>query len=379
MGKALTARLKDRLAADTPLNSEWLWPSATSASGHIEEPKEAGLPSPHEYRHHARTLFIASGVPYAESALLLGQKLPGASGGYVHAEHLVEHLRQHAQALEYFVYSYSKLGYAPSTYLDNPTIDTERYARSIIASSGGDRALAEAWLNNNWSELAGAFFADVFGDHCVIADSDFRVPGKRINDHGWYSCVALDWGWSAPTAAALAIHPLQPGLIGPGGRVFPKGSWIIIDEVHSARADDPSLGKGWPPQMVAEEVLAACERWGVRPRGVGDDARGLQNDTLLDQLSRHGLTLVKPQKDRISGWVKVKSLMSAARDGDPDTPGLWISERCRFALETLPLLPRDDVRLEDVDTSANDHFADALRYLVNSPLQIARFGRTNLY
>lgn len=105
MGKALTARLNCRLTADAPLKSEWLWPSATSASGHIEEPKEAGLPSPHEYRHHARTLFIASGVPYAESALLLGQKLPGASGGYVHAEHLVEHLRQHAQALEDWVLS----------------------------------------------------------------------------------------------------------------------------------------------------------------------------------------------------------------------------------------------------------------------------------
>jgi len=45
-------------------------------------------------------MYIAAGVPYAESALLLGQKLPGASGGYVHAEHLVEHLRPHAQALE---------------------------------------------------------------------------------------------------------------------------------------------------------------------------------------------------------------------------------------------------------------------------------------
>ena len=41
-----------------------------------------------------------AGVPYAESALLLGQRLPGASGGYIHAEHLVEHLRPHAQALE---------------------------------------------------------------------------------------------------------------------------------------------------------------------------------------------------------------------------------------------------------------------------------------
>lgn len=104
MGRRLQKMLVDRMADDEPLNSSWLWPSATSACGHVTEPKEEGLPSPHEYRHHARTLYIASGVPYAESALLLGQKLPGASGGYVHPEHLVEHLRVHAQALEDRVY-----------------------------------------------------------------------------------------------------------------------------------------------------------------------------------------------------------------------------------------------------------------------------------
>jgi len=104
MGTRLTEMLRARMEADAPLNSPWLWPSATSACGHVTEPKESGLPSPHEYRHHARTLYIASGVPYAESALLLGQKLPGASGGYVHAEHLVEHLRKHAQALEDLVH-----------------------------------------------------------------------------------------------------------------------------------------------------------------------------------------------------------------------------------------------------------------------------------
>ena len=46
---------------------------------------------------------IAAGIPYAESALLLGQKLPGASGGYVHAAHLTEALRPHAQKLEEYV------------------------------------------------------------------------------------------------------------------------------------------------------------------------------------------------------------------------------------------------------------------------------------
>lgn len=110
MGTYVKDMLRARLDADAPLNSEWLWPSPTSESGRVEEPKEPRreLPSPHEYRHLARTMFIAAGVPYAESALLLGQKLPGASGGYVHAEHLVEHLRPHAQALETKVVSARK-------------------------------------------------------------------------------------------------------------------------------------------------------------------------------------------------------------------------------------------------------------------------------
>jgi hypothetical protein len=97
------------------LNNPWLWPSPLSGNGCTAEPKEhrRGLPSPHEYRHHARTLFIAAGVPYAESALLLGQRLPGASGGYVHAEHLVEHLRPHAQALESKILASRKLPARP--------------------------------------------------------------------------------------------------------------------------------------------------------------------------------------------------------------------------------------------------------------------------
>jgi len=103
MGERLTEILRNRMADDEPLRSDWLWPSPTSESGRVVEAKERssrGLPSPHEYRHLNRTLAIAAGVPYAESALLLGHRLPGASGGYVHREHLVEHLRPHAQAVE---------------------------------------------------------------------------------------------------------------------------------------------------------------------------------------------------------------------------------------------------------------------------------------
>ena len=109
MGIRLAEMLRRRLDEDESLGNEWLWPSETSdVLGRTMDPRARGhdnLPSAHEYRHIARTLFIAAGAPYAESALLLGQKLPGASGGYVHPEHLVEHLRPFAQKLEDLVYS----------------------------------------------------------------------------------------------------------------------------------------------------------------------------------------------------------------------------------------------------------------------------------
>lgn len=104
-GRWLTETLAARMEEDAPLNSLWLWPSPGAASGHVAEPKRGGVPSPHALRHHCRTMMIAAGVPYAEGALLLGQRLPGASGGYVHQTHLVEALRPHAQALEDLVLS----------------------------------------------------------------------------------------------------------------------------------------------------------------------------------------------------------------------------------------------------------------------------------
>ena len=131
IGRRLSKILEARMRADAPLGSEWLWPSPTSRSGHIMKPKEDGFPSPHEYRHHARTLYIQAGVGYAESALLLGQKLPGASGGYVHAEHLVEHLRKHAQALEDLVFAAAHPGFTETS--DGRVVDPMGFTPALPA------------------------------------------------------------------------------------------------------------------------------------------------------------------------------------------------------------------------------------------------------
>ncbi len=103
MGPFLTEMLAKRMEADEKIGSEWLWPSPAAKLGYLHVPNRRGMPSPHTLRHHTRTLMIAAGVPYAESALLLGHRLPGATGQYVHRAHLVEALRPHAEAYEQYI------------------------------------------------------------------------------------------------------------------------------------------------------------------------------------------------------------------------------------------------------------------------------------
>jgi hypothetical protein len=250
---------------------------------------------------------------------------------------------------------------APSSYADNPHLDHACYARQIVASVGGDRALAQAWLAGDWNSISGAYFGDVLSTGLWFDDESWR-PTER----GWSTSVALDWGWSAPSVVLFAARAAVSGLGGPGGRPVPVGSYVVVDELATADPGNPNAGLQWPPAMLCEEALARCARWNVRPIGVGDDARGLENDTLLDQLRTQGLSLVKPRKDRISGWTRLKSLMAAVRDDDPDQPQLWISTRCRYLAETLPILQRNQIRQEDLDSTGPDHGADALRYLVVS-------------
>ena len=61
-------------------------------------------------------------------------------------------------------------------------------------------------------------------------------------------------------------------------------------------------------------------------------------------------------------------------------PGLRIFSTCRNLIRTLPLLPLDDSNPEDIDTNAEDHAYDALRYgCMSRPMHTsyaARFNRT---
>jgi hypothetical protein len=63
-------------------------------------------------------------------------------------------------------------------------------------------------------------------------------------------------------------------------------------------------------------------------------------------------------KSRISGKLEIhKRLLVNDKE-----PGLRIFKNCRNLIRTLGTLPTDDKNPEDVDTNAEDHAYDALRY-----------------
>lgn len=99
--------------------------------------------------------------------------------------------------------------------------------------------------------------------------------------------------------------------------------------------------------------------------------------SVLEMYHAEGLPALPADNERLAGWQTLHSYLAegpicqfhaALRERDEwrgDTcPRFHVVEgTCPNLVRTLPTLPYDPVRVEDVDTKAEDHIADAARYL----------------
>jgi len=82
--------------------------------------------------------------------------------------------------------------------------------------------------------------------------------------------------------------------------------------------------------------------------------------------SRHGVRWAKADKapgTRIRRWQLMRNrfINAAKRNGEP---GMWIFNTCDQFKRTVPVLPRDQKKLDDIDTDAEDHVGDESGYRV---------------
>jgi len=250
--------------------------------------------------------------------------------------------------------------YAPSTFDGNQFIDIDQYRDQLESSCPSDPELLRAWTVGDWAVNRGAYFASTLDESRNAVEAWQEIPkqhGKR-----WETFLCHDFGSSAPSATYIVAK--SPGAT-VNDRFYPRDSLVLVDELSTAKRDRPNEGLGWTVPILAEEILALCQRWNVRPEGVADDAifarTGSGAGSIADEFVRGGVRFDPAKKaDRLTGWNIMRRLLSDA--GKPDMPGLYISRGCEYFWETVPYLGRDQKRVEDVDSQGADHAADAVRY-----------------
>ena len=231
-------------------------------------------------------------------------------------------------------------GFIQSMLWDNPYLmDADgtwtTYAKRL-SSLGPDRA--RQMLRGDWDAIAGQFFTE-FSRQTHVVDLGPVAEGMQ-----WFRC--LDWGYNAP-GVCYWVACL------PDGRLYVRHEYTFRQTIAAE---------------VAKEIRRQTRALGAEIRYTAADPAmfnktGHIGESMAETFAKHGVPLKPANHDREIGWQRVRHWLQMAPDGKP---WLVIHPSCGYLIRTLPALVSDEHKPDDVDTTGDDHGADALRYGVMS-------------
>ena len=242
--------------------------------------------------------------------------------------------------------------FIPSKVTDNRALlanDPDYVNRLYLA---GSSTLVRAWLEGDWNAIEGAFF-DCWGPQHILAP--FEVPAH------WHCFRSLDWGSAAPFSVgfwAVASEDLPR----PQG-IVPRGALVRFSEWYGASA--PGKGLKLTVEQVADGIVQRSKGRGFS--GCVADPAIFAEDGGPSMAQRFGMKGVhfRPadnarvaRRGAMGGWDQMRQRML----GNGERPMIFSFSTCHDSLRTIPALPHDPDRPEDVDTKAEDHAADEWRY-----------------
>lgn len=242
------------------------------------------------------------------------------------------------------------------------------YRSNIIASAQNESQL-RAWLYGDWNVVAGGMFSDLWEDkYHVIPHIPFDQIPKR-----WRWNRAYDHGQSAPFSVGWFVESngepikINDRIIGEL-----KGDVIQVAEWYGCGKED-NTGLNMLNSDIAHGILDREDDWGIRRRvhaGPADSAifsRSQAQESVAKDMEKVGVRWEPVDKgpgSRVQGWQRMREYMAGSIPvgGFRETPGMFITERCKKTIDQLPTLPRDEKNLDDVNSDVEDHIADMFRY-----------------
>ena len=242
--------------------------------------------------------------------------------------------------------------FVPSRVTDNPALmrnDPSYVARLASMSEAEKKAL----LYGDWDSYAGQVFSEWRNDpdHYQDRVNTHVIEPFDIPKH-WRIYRSFDWGYS---------HPFSVGW----WAIDQEGVAYRVKEWYGCRRDRPDTGLEMPATEVFAEI-ARQEREdplfrGKRIYGVADPAIWIKQtgESVAEIGDRLGVRFERGDNSRVAGWAQMHERLKIGRDG---RPRMYIFNTCRDFIRTVPALTYDEHRVEDVDTSLEDHIADECRY-----------------
>lgn len=231
------------------------------------------------------------------------------------------------------------VAFVPAKAADNPHIDPG-YMKYLNALPERRRRQLR---DGDWDTFEGQYFAEWTRD--VHVCDPFDIPD------GWQRARGADFGSAAPWACYW-------------GAWDNDGHCYIYREAYGAGMTP--IQQARQAKMLSElpdsEGKATRERYSatVADPSVFSDRRGT-GKSIADLWRDNGFHVTRAKNARVAGWQNVHQYLM---DDVTGKPRLSVFSTCPNLIRTLPLMQHDKKNREDIDTTLEDHAADALRYLL---------------
>lgn len=266
----------------------------------------------------------------------------------------------------------SRRVYIPSRLTDNKKLtDNDPGYLARLAQTGSEQ-LVRAWVYGLWDIVDGAFFDEFDSQKHVLKKCN--LPGH------WMRFRAGDWGSAKPFAfywmAVASEHWTSPC-----GKMIPRGAIVVYREHYGIKID-PETGDFVPNEglrLYAEVVgkqLAEMEAhepskvaYGVLDPSAFSNHGGPSIRERIYIGSGKRIMFREADNKRVAGrgamggWDQVRARLAVQELSDNlSAPMVFFTDACVHLIRTLPMVQHDKDNVEDIDTEAEDHALDALRY-----------------
>jgi len=226
--------------------------------------------------------------------------------------------------------------FIPARLEDNPYLAEDgRYEQMLKALPPTQR---KQLLEGNWDVNEGAAFTEFNIDIHVIPP--FQIP------FNWERAKGIDYGYASESACIWATVDSTDGTL------------IVYRELYQKGLTGQDLGYAIT-EMEMQDPFSVP--------GVLDTAAwnrtGTTGPTVGETLVKQGHKLRRSDKNRIQGKIQIHEYLRIQASGRPK---IQIFNTCPNLIRELQSIPLDQSNPEDVDTKAQDHAYDALRYLIMS-------------